>query len=172
VLRLALAFVDIALHRRGPEELPASTFLLVLVLAASLLAAFAALQLAPPLEQRAALLLAFDTAVYGGFIWGVLKAFDHGPRFKQTATALFGTDALLNLLSLPLLLWTRGLDSVGAATTAPTIFRLLLIAWSIDIAGYVLSRGIGRPYVLGVSIMIGYVLLMISLQTSLFPADS
>jgi hypothetical protein len=168
VLRLALAFVDIALHRRGPQELPASTFLFVLVLVAYLVIAAIALQFAPTLE-RAAVLLAFETAVYCGFIWGVLKAFNHDQRFKQTATALLGTDALLSLLSLPLLLWTRELDTSGATTTAPDFFRVLLLIWSIDISGFVLSRGIGRPYILGVSIMIGYVLLLISLQVSLFP---
>ena len=46
VLRLALAFVDIVLHRRGPDTLPASKFLLGLVIGVYLLTAFVALALA------------------------------------------------------------------------------------------------------------------------------
>jgi hypothetical protein len=163
-----LAFVDIAFHRRGPEDLPASTFLLVLVVAVYVFVASLALHLAPPVE-RAALLLALDTTVYCGFIWGVLKSFNRERRFRQTAVALFGADTLINLLSVPLLLWGGGLEAADATPPAAAIAVLLLLCWQIDIAGYVLSRAIERPYVVGVSIMIAYVLLSFSVRASLSP---
>jgi hypothetical protein len=102
------------------------------------------------------------------FVWAVLRLFDRERRFKQTATALLGADTLLNLLSLPLVLWNQSLE--GA--TAPALLFLLLAIWSIDIAGFVLSRTLERPYALGVAIMLGYVLLSISLRMSFFPTTS
>jgi hypothetical protein len=109
-----------------------------------------------------------DTALDLVFVWAVLRLFDRERRFKQTATALLGADTLLNLLSLPLVLWNQSLE--GA--TAPALLFLLLAIWSIDIAGFVLSRTLERPYALGVAIMLGYVLLSISLRMSFFPTTS
>jgi hypothetical protein len=168
VLRLALAFFDIALHRRGPEELPASTFLLLLVTAIDLFISAVALQLQPPLEYGPALIV-LDMVVYCAFIWGVLKAFNHERRFRQTATALVGTDALISLLSLPLLIGNMpAAEDSGGGLAAVLI--LVLFLWQIDVSGYVLSRAIARPYFVGVSIMLGYVLLAISLRASVAPA--
>ena len=106
------AFVEIALHRRGPDELPASRFVLGMVLVAYLAVAFATLRLGAGVEHPI-LLLAVDTVFSLAFIWSVLKAFDHERRFKQTASALLGTDTFLNFMSMPLILWGKALESSG-----------------------------------------------------------
>jgi hypothetical protein len=167
VLRLIFAFVEIMLHRRGPEHLPAAGFLFGTVLLVSLAVELAALRLSAVVE-RPLLLTLVDTALDLVFVWAVLRLFDRERRFKQTATALLGADTLLNLLSLPLVLWNQSLE--GA--TAPALLFLLLAIWSIDIAGFILSRTLERPYALGVAIMLGYVLLSISLRMSFFPTTS
>ena len=167
MLRLVFAFIDIALHRRGPEQLPASTFLLGLVLVVYLAIAFATLKLEPLVESAGAL-LAFGVVTTGGFVWAVLKAFQHEKRFRQTATALLGTETFFNVLSLPFAWWDRRSDPLEPITV-PGLFLYLLFFWSIAVAGFILSRAIGRPYVVGVFIMVGYALLSASLQISLFP---
>ena len=169
MLPLVLAFIDIALHRRGPEQLPASSFLLGLVLVVYLVVAFATLRLDPP-PVNLAMLLVVNATLYGGFVWAVLKTFKHERRFMQTAIALLGTDTLFNVMSLPLV-WLNG-QADATTMTLPEALRLLVLIWSIDVSGFVLSRAIGRPYVVGVGIMVGYVLLSISLQASLFPATA
>jgi hypothetical protein len=168
VLRLALAFFDIALHRRGPEELPASTFLLLVVIAIDLFISAVALQMQPPLEYGP-VLIALDTAVRCAFIWGVLKAFNHERRFRQAATALVGTDALISLLSLPLLVGNMS-AAEGSGGNPAAVLILVLFLWQIDVSGYVLSRAIARPYFVGVAIMLGYVLFAISLRASVTSA--
>jgi hypothetical protein len=130
-----------------------------------------AVQVSPPFEHIW-LMLFIDTALYCVFIWAVLKSFNQEKRIPQTATALFGTDTLLNIVSLPLLSWTQALEAAGVPSTTPQMFLLLLLFWGIDIAGHILSRAIGRPYVFGVFIVIGYVLLSTSLRISLFPPSS
>jgi hypothetical protein len=171
VLRLIFAFVEIALHRRGPDDLPASRFLFAVVLVAYLIAAFATLRLGAGVAHPI-LLLIVDTAFSLTFIWSVLKAFDHERRFKQTASALLGTDTLLNVMSMPLIVWSKSLEGTGGDSSLVAILFALLAIWSIDISGFVLSRALDRAYFLGVAIMLGYVLLSISLRLSLFPAPT
>lgn len=167
--RLIFAFVEIAFHRRTPAELPASQFLLGLVLAVELTIALAGLQLQLPLE-RAASLLVFDTLLYFGAIWLVLKLLDRPRRFLQTATAFVGTATFLNAIALPLLLWDESLQADPSELTLPRILLLLLLVWSVDIGGFILSRSLARPYVMGVSIMLVYVLTSMALREALFPA--
>jgi hypothetical protein len=166
-----LAFVDIALHRRSPADLPASQFLLALVLLVDLAIGVTALQIDETLRRAAALLL-FDTALYFGAISAALRLFGKPQRFLQTATALVGTDVLLNTILLPLLLWNHALDMPPEQVAAPRLLILLLFFWNLDIGGYVFSQALDRAYVVGVSVMIVYVLTSMALREALFPMAS
>jgi hypothetical protein len=161
-------FVEITLHRRGPEHLPASQFFFMVVLAASLGVELAVL-LVDEMAMRGVLVSFFTTALDLAFVWAVLKTFDRERRFRQTMSALLGANALLNLMIVPLALWSQGLDVPEGEIALPWLCLLLLAIWSIDIAGFVLARALERPYPLGVAIMLGYVWLSFSLQTLLFP---
>jgi hypothetical protein len=171
VLRLILAFVDIALHRRGPDQLPSSRFFFLIVLAVSVGVELLALQVAAVVD-RAVIMTLMDTVIDIAFVWAVLKTFDRTRRFNQTMSALLGVDTLMNVMSVLLVLWNQALDAVEGATTIPALLFIVLAVWSIDVAGFVLSRALDRPYALGVAIMLGYVLLSISLRMSLFPTAS
>jgi hypothetical protein len=168
VWRLCLAFFDIALHRRGPEDLPASRFLLGLILAVYFVAGVTRLGF-DTTPARAVVLLALDRVLYLGMAWLVLKAIEKRRRFLQTATALVGTDTFLIVLSLPVLLWD---DRLGAPPTEPTLPRflsLVIVLWSIDIGGFIMARAVSQPYVVGLAIMIVYALISMYLQSVLFP---
>jgi hypothetical protein len=168
VLSLILPFVEIALHRRGPEHLPASRFLFGLVLAICL--AVEVLRtglLNDPANPILAALIQF--ALELAFIWCLLRAFERQPRFVQTACAVFGTDTLLNLLALPLVLWYRGLAAAPTEITLPQVLQFLLWVWSLDISASIMSRALERPYVVALAIVIGYVMLSASLHFTLFP---
>ena len=166
--RLILAFVDIAFHRRGPEHLPASSFLftavLVVYFVVSLLTTHYLNIVAHPL-----LMTELQTVLGLAFIWSVLRAFERQRRFRQTACAVLGTDTLLNLLSLPLAFWHRSLGAPEAQTTIPEILFILVAIWSVDISAFIMARALERPYVLTVAIMVGYLLLSISVRITLFP---
>jgi hypothetical protein len=169
VLSLILAFADIALHRRGPEHLPASRFLLGLVLALNLAAGALTVQLLrDPAFPLAAVLI--QTALELAFVWCVLRAFERQQRFVQSASAVFGTDTLLTLIGWPLLLWHRSLGAPPTELTLPQTLDFLIWIWSIDVSAWILSRALERPYVVAVAIVIGYVMLSVSLRVTLFPA--
>jgi hypothetical protein len=169
VLRLIYVFVDIALHRRGPDQLPSALFFFNLVLAVAVVVELAVLVVADAVRRPVVLAL-FDTVLDLAFLWAVLKSFGRERRFRQTAAAMLGTDTLLNVLSIPVALWNRSLGAPTDQLTMPALLFLLLFIWSIDISAFVLARAVERPYVLGVAVMLGYVMLTLSLRATLFPA--
>jgi hypothetical protein len=169
VLRLILAFVEIAFHRRSPADLPASRAFFVAVLVI-----YAAFGLATTryfeFVKYPELLVAFDTVLELAFIWGVLRAFERERRFSQTAVAVLGVDALLNVLTVPLMFWHRSLHVARDEPTIPNLVLLLVQIWSIDVSAFILSRALERPYVLAIALMLGFVLFSISVDATFFAA--
>ncbi len=172
MLRLIYAFVEIALHRRGPEHLPASRFFFALVLALYIAVALFTIQFADGVTHPYAL-VAVQGTLGIAFTWCLLRAFERQHRFLQTASALLGADALMSLVSLWFALWHRALHAPATELTLPLVLYLLVaVVWATDISGFVVARALDRPYFLGVSIMVGYLLLSFSLQITLFPPAS
>ena len=171
MLRLILAFVDIMLHRRGPEDLPSSTFLVWSLLAVSVGVELGVLFVIDG-GARAAAVTVLVQLLDVWFVWALLRTFNKQPRFRQTMCALLGTETLITLAGAPLapLLTASAAASAEPQITLPLLLTALLGIWSIDIAAFVFSRALERPYLLCVAIMLGYVLLIVSLQTSLLPA--
>ena len=171
MLRLIFAFVDIMLHRRGPDSLPSSQFLFWALLALSILTDCIILWMAgEPGRAFAVSLLVTGFDLW--FVWALLRTFNKQPRFRQTMTAMLGARVLLGVLQAPL---------VGALVDAPPpdaqnpqvglagVLWLLILVWSIDISAFVFSRALERPYLLCAAIVIGYFLLIRSLQITLLP---
>ena len=180
--RLVQVFADIALHRRGPEELPASRFLFSLILSTYLAVGFLSLIVSEPAERLLDLtilgytlqlsfigLIILETFFYLWFVWLVLRVFDHSRRFLQTATALLGAETLLSIVGIPILAWIDAVRDSGGEPSAGTFVYLLLFLWSLDVAGFVLSRALQNAYFVGVLIVIGYVMISFTLRDYLFP---
>ncbi|HSC15081.1 MAG TPA: hypothetical protein VLI71_08185 [Gammaproteobacteria bacterium] len=169
MLRLILAFVDIMLHRRGPDRLPSSQFLLWTLLALSIVADCALLWLAGESARSFAvslLVTGFDL----WFVWAVLRTFNRQPRFRQTMTAILGAELLLAALQAPLvrpLVEAPPPDPQNPMVTLTGVLWLAILVWAIDISAFVFSRALERPYFLCVAIVIAYFLLMRSLQITL-----
>jgi hypothetical protein len=169
VWRLATVFFDIAVHRRGPEHLPASQFLLVLLFVSYLIVGFIAIRMGGAASSSAFLLFVADSLIYLVYLLLVLNFFKRPRRFLQTATALVGADILFNLLGIPLLVWSVAADTAGSDATVPTFLFIVLFFWSVDVAGYVVSRALERPYIVGVLIVIMYVMTSLSVRESFAP---
>ena len=168
MLRLIFAFVDIMLHRRGPDSLPSSPFLLWALLATSVAADFAVLGLA----RQSARSFAVDVLVVGlnvWFVWALLRTFNRQSRFRQTMTALLGSGVLLTVLQAPLArsVLASPPDPQNPTLALPDLLWLIIWIWGIDISAFVFSRALERPYLLCIAIVIGYVLLIESLQATL-----
>lgn len=166
MLRLILAFVDILLHRRGPQDVPSSRFLFWLLLATSLGIELAVESwLVGSTAGIAVVILVTGFDIW--FVWAVLRLFNREARFRQTMTALFGTATVLSVLRLPVVPFIELPTTEPQQLTIPGLVMLLVLAWSIDVHAYVFSRAIERPYVLCMAIVIAYVFLIVILDATL-----
>lgn len=183
--RLTQVFAEIALHRRGPDELPASQFLLGLTLTAYLAVGLVTLRASEPAERALELsllgstldlgftgLIVLETLLYLLFVWAVLKVSGRSRRFLQTASALLGVETLLSGIGIPILVWMSAVSASGGQPTVATFLYLALFLWSVDVAGFILSKALQRAYFVGVLIVIGYVTVSLTLREYLFPPTS
>jgi hypothetical protein len=171
VWQLVMAFVDVALHRRGPDDFPPSWYLLRLVLVAYAVVGLASLRISSEFTT-AVQIVAVDTTLYVGFIWMALRLFGKVERFQPTAIALLGTGTLLGVLHIPLLLWNSALPEGGSQPAVLIVLVIVLLIWSVDVGGWVLSRTLRQPYPFGLLLMIVYVLTAMTVHNTLFPASS
>jgi hypothetical protein len=98
MLKLLQTFVDIALWRKGPQDLPASGFLAWLTLAAYVATSIVQVELAHPRMSEAILVIAVDVVMLLGWLWVVLAFFGRRERFVQTAAAVLGAGTVMSLL--------------------------------------------------------------------------
>lgn len=159
------AFLQIALRRRGPEDLPDSRFLLLFagalyVITQALLATPGS---ASPLALARSVVL--DLLLLCGGLWGLLRLTDHKPRFRQTLTAMFGTGALLSVFMLPINYWFTLASGLGLAVdpAKPPIVigigALAILVWWLVVNGHIFSRALSVSFAIGLAIAAGYYVL-------------
>ncbi len=102
ILRFMQSFLDIALWRKGPQDLPASTLLATLVLVAYMATGFVRMRLYALDLETSLLFICIDALMLGGWLWLVLAFFGRSQRFVQTITATLGVGLLLLLLDVAL----------------------------------------------------------------------
>jgi hypothetical protein len=168
---LVKAFIDIALHRRGPEDLPASGFLLGVVVAASVIVETTGCRILGPALGRCALDVGMGLTLFAGFFTLLLVLSGRRPRVPQTLTALFGTAVLLGLLAMPIwVLWPDTFsEEPSLAVQLASLLYLALLLWSFDITAFVMTRAIGVSYAIGVVIALAHFALQMSARSMLLP---
>lgn len=165
---LLMRFWDICLLRKGPEEVPYSPLLLVLMLLFGylldnvrinlLLPDLTPLQLAGILFLHTLLMLLLTVAL--------LSLFGYRSRIIQTLTALAGTGVILSALILPF-------DYITSLNpqhfTMASIIVLFVQIWSLAIVGFILSRALSVHRLTGVIIAVSYLILGLAVFNYLLP---
>ena len=100
ILRFLQSFLDIALWRKGPQDLPASTLLATLALIAYMATGFVRMRLFALDQATALLFICVDVVMMGAWLWLVLAFFGRRQRFVQTITATLGVGLLVLLLDV------------------------------------------------------------------------
>jgi hypothetical protein len=100
MLRFLQSFLDIALWRKGPQDLPASSTLAMLALIAYLATGFVRMRLFTLDQSTALLFICVDALMLGAWLWLVLAFFGRRQRYVQTITALLGVGLLVLLLDV------------------------------------------------------------------------
>ena len=156
-LRICL---DIVLWRRGPQDLPASG--LLLAIAVAFYVAVSAVQLALLGETAATwvFFIVVDPLLLGAWLWLVLRLYGHAQRFMQTASAVFGTGAVLGIgLYLPLQLIVTGLG-FGPASGLAQVFALLLVVTFALVTGRIIKLATDSNLFTGIAVSLTYFLVI------------
>ena len=149
----ARRLLDICLLRATPQELPCSWKLLGLTLIASLGLTYPAMQAYGSTPNPVPALLA-DLLFTLGFIYGILAFRGLTIRFIQTASAIFGTDAIITLIALPVL----HAASIGATQDAFTLFAMASVGfWSLVVLGHILRHALSLTLPGGILVALGYI---------------
>jgi len=147
-------FLDIALLRRNPQDLPASRALLVL---ASIAAVISSVPLGAVRHGlgESLLLGALDVVVLAAFVDVLLLLTRHPNRFNQAFTALCGAGTLLNLIAWPLLRLVE--PGAGADWRALAGLGLLgVILWGVLVTAHVFRHAVGRSLGYGAALAVAY----------------
>lgn len=137
VLKLLL---DLCLFQAKPQDLPASSTLVV----ATTVAAIVTNILTHQADGQIPLVIAMSTAqvvVFGFAIWMVLRWKLKVERFRQTITAIFGTSALLQLVAWPVVGWLHQVKDSPDVSMPMTLLFVLSI-WVLAIAVYVMKHAL------------------------------
>ncbi len=167
-------FLDICLLRAGPQDLPASGFLLGLALLVYLLTGtlLSSLNLA---WWQSLLLVVVDTVILGGLAFVVLWIRHLTGRFWQVFTALLGTGAFFELLALPLLFWQQ--QTVGAFQGAgqdggfgvffSALVLWLCLFWNLVVIGHILRHALSTLMPVGMALAVAYMFISITVSQRL-----
>jgi hypothetical protein len=163
-LAILQLFLDICLFRRGPQDLPASTLFLGLVLGSNALVGLVILAMESSLD-RAILELLTGMAMLVVFSWIVLSAASKGERMKQTVTALLGADTVISCMALLPLVGVSASQNVGLAS-----FLLVgLMLWSVTVVAHIYRHALSSSYIYALALTILYFSLSFQVMAYFFP---
>ncbi len=163
-MSLVRLFVAICLYQKGPQDVPASAGLFYLVV----LAYFAVGAVVLGMQAGSVIGIAqaaVELVLVLGFVWGLLALSRKPARFQQTATALLGTDTLISVAALPLLLAVK----VGPQAAFPTVLLMGLMIWSMAVTGHILRHALSKPLSFGIGLAVLYFLVTYQVMAYWFP---
>ncbi len=99
------------------------------------------------------------SVITGAFLYGAVTAIGRAERFVQTATAVFGTDAIITLLALPIALTMT--PEPRTVMTMGDLGLLVMGIWNIAILGHILRHALSVTMGIGVLVALGYTLALI-----------
>ena len=138
-------YSQIALLRKGPQDVPAVGLLLLLTAVAYFIVNALMVLLLPlptgPWLQALALDVVFTLAWY----WVLLRTFGRGARFLQTAAAILGYRAVLTPLSLSSEWLVRRLGDNDTWQLPVSVVYIIVLAWMVAAGGRVLQAALEWP---------------------------
>jgi hypothetical protein len=161
-------FTQIALLRRGPQDLPASRLLLVLSIGGYLVVNLVVSSALPPDEhwQGPMLVDALFTLVWYVVL---LRVLGRPERMMQTVTAVFGLQAVLSPLLIASTWLMRRVGEDATWQLPVTCIGLLLLAWLIAANSHVVKAALEWPGAASVALVILQMIAAWVLVFALFP---
>ncbi len=163
-------FFDICLLKARPQDVPASGALLSLTAILVMISGVASI-LSPAFGLAQSIMVCLlDVALTLVLLALFLHITNLSSRLIQTATAVFGTGVIINLVSLPVVrLLDAGSRNQGYGLLGG-VFYFALLLWSVVIMGHILRHSFNLRLSGGILIAVAYFLLINTLVQTLLPA--
>lgn len=165
---LLYAFALIAVMRRGPQDMPASHFLLFLLLLANLVPGTLVFMVRHGFEVSA-LMAAVDLAISLVLVGTILVLAKRQARIPQTLNALLGVSLLFSI-------GTLGLFVLKMHFYLPSVLFVILLytvfIWSMIVTGHIFSQSLVLRLPAGILLAAGYYFVSILLFDLLMPVQS
>lgn len=167
IVQLLRIFLDIALWRRGPQDLPAAVTLAWLTAIAYALASAVQVGMMGWDVRTGALLVLLDLGLQTAWLWGLLKFFGKLPRFLQTLTAFLGVGALLTVIDIGVMaiLQALGMSRISASNPWPVLHLGVLLL----VLGRVLQQALERSLFMSMSVTLVIMLTISVVAQGLLP---
>jgi len=142
--------MEIVLLRKGPDSIPRSAVLLIMIVVLWLFSSLAVLALIEQFDESDFLLGLF-TALVGILCYAAVVVISgHSPRVLQTVSAVLGCGALISLAFVAeFVLFTPFLGQSISGIVAQ-----LILLWSVPVEGHIIARAIDRHWYVGILIAI------------------
>ncbi len=146
-------FYAIALFRKAPQDVPASTILLRLTVCVYAIISFLMLYMSTN-YFNALLQVVAEVILVFGFCKGVLYWMGKPQRYQQMFTALIGIDALMSFFAVPALA-ALSMPS-GSALGFFTVVAIMLWHWAIT--GHILRHALSQSFGFSLGIALLYII--------------
>jgi hypothetical protein len=169
MLRLAKAFLSIALWRQTPADLPASLFLLALTACAAGLMEVLGAFFSPGPQDRIFARVALEVGLPLAFTWAVLALSRRRARFLQTATAVLGVGVLAEIVLYPLGALRSAMGDDRIASIPVGLLLFVGFIWYLLACAHIWRAALDSGLIVGGVISVGYLILSIALEQQLLP---
>jgi hypothetical protein len=169
--RLAIIVRDICQLRRGPEEVPYSKRLLVVLIGASIALDVLSERVLGGHDALARSLV--STTLVLALCWIALAMRRFGNRYVQTASALVACSIVFSLLVLPLAFFAGPMPSDATLTPLQTLIvwaTFAIFVWSVLVDAHIIRRALDAPFGLGVALALAWTIADWALGHALFDA--
>ena len=161
-------YLRIALMRSPPQVLPASRFLLGLVLILHWVCGVALTLFTEPLG-KALFNSLLGTLIMVALVHGILALHGRAGRVVQTLSAIAGCEALIGLLAIPVTAWFY---ADGVAKDLAALFSLLLLGWNVAIVAHILRHALSTTQLAGFIYAMAYMLFSIGVAGLITPGGA
>jgi hypothetical protein len=155
-------FFSICLLKKGPQDIPASSWLFRLLIIVYVCVSFLILILSSDVFN-AILQVFVEVLLILGLTGMILFFASKLARFQQTVSALMATDALISFFALPAMA-----TLVGQGTALAFFAIVLLMLWHWLVSGHIFSNALNQPFTFGLGIAFLYILFSYTVMDTLF----
>ncbi len=157
--------------KSAPQDLPYSPQLLLRLAVLYVFSGLLVLQSTLNPDQPLAGIL-LGLAVQFLFVYIVLNALHHRPRFVQTFSAMVGAGILFNLLSWPVFAMLSDATMDDGVKSTMSLLFLLLISWELLVKAYILKHALEMRMFGALTLSLSLFFISIALSQLLLPAES